>query len=123
MEASGGADEVFEVSADAETVAAKQRFEGANVCRAAAISAMLGGHGVAVADVAEPLGELGFDARMLTPSTLLDSRYRPRATGSSSAPRGLHLQDDQPSFAIFTGAGLPTIGAALAHRHAEDTWI
>jgi len=66
VEASGGPHEVIEVSAEAETVAASLQYEGANVCRTAAISAMLGGDRVAVADVAEPLGELGFDPRLRT---------------------------------------------------------
>src|SRR5262249_55541671 len=62
MEASGGADEAFEVSAEPGTTAPSAHFEGANVCRVAAISAMLGDDRVAVADVAEPLRELGFGA-------------------------------------------------------------
>lgn len=64
MEAGGYADEAFEVSSQPETATVSPQFEGANVCRAAAISTMLGGDRAAIAELAEPLGELGFADRL-----------------------------------------------------------
>jgi hypothetical protein len=66
VEASGGAEVGFEVSSDPETAAASPQFEGANVCRAAAISTILGRDRVATIGLAEPLAELGFDDRLRT---------------------------------------------------------
>lgn len=60
MEASGGSDDVFEVSSEPDTTAASTRSESANVCRAAAISTLLGGDRTAAAELSEPLGDLGF---------------------------------------------------------------
>lgn len=69
MEAGGGSDEVFEVSSEPETVVPEPQFEGANVCRAAALSTMLGGDRGAVAAVSGPLSELGFADRLSSGET------------------------------------------------------
>jgi hypothetical protein len=53
-------DDVFEVSPSADTAAAEPEFQGANVCRVAALSTMLGGDRRSVRGLAAPLSELGF---------------------------------------------------------------
>jgi hypothetical protein len=63
MEASGGmgeGGEIFEVSSSPETAAEAPAFEGMNVCRAAALSLILGKDAVAVRQVADELQELGY---------------------------------------------------------------
>jgi hypothetical protein len=53
-------DDVFEVSSSANTAAAEPEFQGANVCRVAALSTMLGGDRRSVRGLAAPLSDLGF---------------------------------------------------------------
>jgi hypothetical protein len=72
MEASGGSrgeTERFEVDPSPETAASAPQFEGANVCRVAALSTMLGGDGQAVRDLAPQLAELGFPDRLISGDT------------------------------------------------------
>lgn len=65
MEASeSGSNEHFEVDPSAQTVAALPRFEGANVCRVAALSTLLGGDRPTIRDLASQLAELGFPESM-----------------------------------------------------------
>ena len=66
MEASGGRFDSFEVSSSAATAAEDPRFEGANVCRVAALSTMFGSDRQAVRDTTPELEELGFPRRLAT---------------------------------------------------------
>jgi hypothetical protein len=53
-------DDVFEVSPSADTAAAEPEYQGANVCRVAALSTMLGGDRRSVRGLEAPLSDLGF---------------------------------------------------------------
>jgi hypothetical protein len=72
VEAAGGNSgetEQFEVDSSPETAASDPQFEGANVCRVAALSTMLGGDGQAIQDLALELTELGFPDRLISADT------------------------------------------------------
>ena len=63
---SGGETERFEVDPSPETAASEPQFQGANVCRVAALSTMLGGDGQAVQGLERELAELGFPDRLIS---------------------------------------------------------
>jgi len=65
MEGSAHDDEdTFDVSSSSETVVPESEFQGANVCRVAALSAMLGGDRRSVRGLTAPLSDLGFADRL-----------------------------------------------------------
>jgi hypothetical protein len=65
MESSGGTgDQPFEVSDSIENVYPTDENEGANVCRVAAISTMLGGDALAIREVNDEVAELGFSSSL-----------------------------------------------------------
>jgi hypothetical protein len=66
VEGSGGHSsdsESFAVSSSPETAAARLEFEGANVCRVAALSTILGGDRRTIRDATPELETLGFPDR------------------------------------------------------------
>jgi hypothetical protein len=82
VEASGSnpsASEPFEVSSSPETAAEESVFEGANVCRVAALSTMFGGHAQAVRDLEPELEALGFSARLSSGERIWEGVDRLRA--------------------------------------------
>jgi hypothetical protein len=59
-------DETFEVSPDPGTVVMSPEFEGANVCRVAALSTRFGDDRQTVADLADEFGAFGFSAQVVS---------------------------------------------------------